>query len=377
MTKDTPSAGATTRLAEEVQSLAYLLKLTRADGVVETFTDHDEDISFNDGGGPLIYSPEDGMSGSGVANVFESGVDELEVTGFIQSGGIEYNDIISGRYDAAEIRLFLVNWDDIADGGWKMRRGNIGNIDFDEGSVRFQLLGMLQKMHSATIVELISSSCRVKKFGDQGDLWPRCKIQLNAGVWVALEDLSGGSIREDGDAGREAGTEEVVRRPLAAFNDRWFVMTGAGTTGASEPSWNTTIGGTTSDGSVTWTTIRARRILGATVSSITNHMQLVLTGYSGDAPDEFLQSGWIIFTGGNNLNIRKPISSWDLSTLTITLALPINLLVVATDALTLVSGCDRRITTCVNTYDNVNNGRFDPYLRGKDAFFTFPDAPPE
>src|SRR6185295_3875805 len=44
------------------------------------------------------------------------------------------------------------------------------------------------------------------------------------------------------------------RSATAARKVRVFECTTGGTTGASEPAWNTTIGGTTSDGSVTWTT---------------------------------------------------------------------------------------------------------------------------
>ena len=38
-------------------------------------------------------------------------------------------------------------------------------------------------------------------------------------------------------------------------NSRIFTSSGAGTTGATEPIWNTTLGGTTADGSVTWTAV--------------------------------------------------------------------------------------------------------------------------
>jgi hypothetical protein len=38
-------------------------------------------------------------------------------------------------------------------------------------------------------------------------------------------------------------------------NSRIFASNGSGTTGSTEPTWNTTIGGTTTDGTVTWTTL--------------------------------------------------------------------------------------------------------------------------
>lgn len=44
------------------------------------------------------------------------------------------------------------------------------------------------------------------------------------------------------------------RKATAAARGIHFEVTTAGTSGGTEPSWNTTVGGTTSDGSVTWTT---------------------------------------------------------------------------------------------------------------------------
>lgn len=372
MPKTSPSAGATTRLGNEVQSLAYLLRVALPNGTIKAFTDHDAPIPFDDGLGAQTYTPDDGASSSAIASLFDPSVDELEITTFIQTGGIEYDDLISGQYDGAEIRAYLINWDDVADGAWKMRRGTVGNIDFDEGRVKFQHLGMLQKMHSTTLVELQSSDCRVKKFGDNGDLFPRCKIEANAATWQASTAYS--PARLEHSAGQEAGTEEVVVKPTT-FNDRWFYLSTAGTSGGSEPSWNTTIGGTTADGSAVWTTIRARRLEGLSIATITNHTELILTGYSGDAPDAFLRFGQIIFTSGNNLDVApRPIADWALSTLTVKLLFPLNLAAAVSDTVVLVAGCDRTVATCRDTYDNIKNYRGSPYLRGNDSFFTFPDA---
>lgn len=46
-----------------------------------------------------------------------------------------------------------------------------------------------------------------------------------------------------------------IVRPLATKNGYAYQCTSAGTSDSSEPTWGTTLGGTTSDGTVTWTCI--------------------------------------------------------------------------------------------------------------------------
>jgi len=37
-------------------------------------------------------------------------------------------------------------------------------------------------------------------------------------------------------------------------------------------------------------------------------------------------------------------------------------------------GCDKRLTTCINKFNNINNFRGEPYVPGQDEFFNYPDA---
>lgn len=76
-----------------------------------------------------------------------------------------------------------------------------------------------------------------------------CRLQITnetaktASAWAATTAQAQGSkrIRSTG-----LGTEQT--------GGLYFVATTAGTTGGTEPTWNTTVGSTTSDGTVTWTT---------------------------------------------------------------------------------------------------------------------------
>ena len=71
-------------------------------------------------------------------------------------------------------------------------------------------------------------------------------------------------------------------------NDRWFVCTTAGTSGASEPTWTTTINDTTTDNTATWTAIEGDEDLFSRTSSVVIDMDAhnvgphTGTGYKGD-----------------------------------------------------------------------------------------------
>lgn len=66
---------------------------------------------------------------------------------------------------------------------------------------------------------------------------------------------SGNNADWAGTTVKSVGDRVVASRSAtAARKVRVFECTTGGTTGGSEPAWNTTVGGTTADGSVTWTT---------------------------------------------------------------------------------------------------------------------------
>ena len=199
----------------------------------------------------------------------------------------------------------MVDWTDLTLDPIALRRGHIGTISTAEKSFSAELRGMLQR-YTDEIVELYSPTCRV----DLGST--RCGVRREPPFWVASTAYT---VREV----RDAATGSVVR-PLV-FNDRHFKCTVAGTSGGSEPAWDTTIGNTTVDGGVTWTTEQALTIE-VTVDTVTNNGVFSVV-YSGDAPDALITGGLLTFIGGHNSNVKPiEVKTWVLSTRTITLFLP-------------------------------------------------------
>lgn len=87
-------------------TLCRCWQLTRADGMVMGFTDHDRDIVF-DG---VTYAASAGLSPSEAEAQLGLAVSTSEVSGVLSSLTITEADIAAGLYDVAEVRSYLVNW---------------------------------------------------------------------------------------------------------------------------------------------------------------------------------------------------------------------------------------------------------------------------
>lgn len=152
-------------IAGEVTTLANCWKLTRIDSVVFGFTDHDKDIVIDS----LTYKAASGFTPSAVQNTTTLSVDNLDVEGMLDAGNITEEDIMSGRYDFAEIEIFQVNYSDLSQGKLKLRRGWLGEVSIVKQQFVAEVRGLTQRL-SQTIGELYSASCRAT-FADA-----RCKI---------------------------------------------------------------------------------------------------------------------------------------------------------------------------------------------------------
>lgn len=339
----------------------------RVSGTIQGFTVHDKDILFDlgDGNGVVTYQAASAFNQMAVANTDTFAVDNTEIEGILDSSAFDPDDIDAGKYDRAEVKIFLVDWTDLTLDSIKIRRGHVGEITTAEKSFKADLRGLLQR-YTEEIVELYSPTCRV----DLGDT--RCGVRLEPPNWTASTAFT---VRE----ARDAATGSVVRPTDdsgSGFNDRHFKCTVAGTSGGTEPSWNLTIGGTTSDGGVTWTTIQALTIeasISADSGSITSNREFVID-YTGDAPDALLTGGLAKFLTGNNAGVNIEVKSWDLATKTIILFLPAPLDVAVGDTLKIQAGCLKTVAACRDTFDNIHNFQGEPYVPGIKVLFRTPIA---
>lgn len=200
----------TAHLAGGATTLARCFAVTRTDGVVLGFTDHDRDLTF-DG---AIFRADSGMTAKAIQQGTGLSVDNSEAFGALRSDAITEEDILAGRYDGAEVRAWLVNWSDPA-----MRvlqfRGTLGEIVRSGGAFTAELRGLTEALNQA--VGLIYHARCSAVLGDA-----RCGFDLGTPGYAEERPVEGVL---DGRIFRFAS--------LAGHDDRWFekgrlrVLTGA------------------------------------------------------------------------------------------------------------------------------------------------------
>jgi hypothetical protein len=127
-------AGLKSHVESGATTLATCWKLTRADGLVLGFTDHDLTLHF----GGVDYLPAHGLDGGEAAQKLGPQVDTTEVVGVLRSDAISEADIEAGLYDGAAVETWRVNWRDVSQ-RLLQRRATIGEIVREDGQFRAEL----------------------------------------------------------------------------------------------------------------------------------------------------------------------------------------------------------------------------------------------
>ena len=95
-------------LATGTTTIAHCWKLTRIDGVVMGFTDHDRPLMF----AGVTFEPDAGFTASEMRSELGLNVDSVDVKGALSSARITEADLLAGLYDNAGIEVYRANWQD-------------------------------------------------------------------------------------------------------------------------------------------------------------------------------------------------------------------------------------------------------------------------
>ena len=275
-------------LEGDVLTLATCWRLARSDGVVFRATDHDGDLAVEG----EIYRARAGYSRTAVASEAGLAVGNVDLEGVLDDAGLDADALRAGLYDGAEVRIFVVNWQDPSQGILRLRRGWLGEVMLSsEGQWRTELRGMSQVL-AQRLIEPYTPDCRA----DLGDA--RCGVEIGDPQWTR---------------------PGLVTAPLDALS---------------------------------FTAV------------------IDVEG----KPNDWFTGGVIIFTSGQNSGRAIEVRGSDLATGDLVLSFPPPFPVGTGDAFEIYPGCDKRLSTCIDRFNNVLNFRGDPFVPGADKLTETPNA---
>ena len=335
-------------LNSETISLCTCWKVTLSDGSVLGFTDHNEDLTISS----VLYKSTPSYTASELQSSSQLSVDNVSVMGQIDGALIVSDQIRAGRWDYALMEIFRVNHQDLTMGTIPLRTGRLGETSQGNIAFEIELRGLAQFLQQ-TIGRLYLPTCDANLYDS------RCGVRANPPTWSATTSYTANTPKD-------AATGSLVKPTTP--NNCYFLCTVAGTSGGSEPAWNTTIGATTTDGTVTWKAIQSYQLTGIAVGTVTSTRQF--TTASITHPTDWFKYGTVTFTSGLNANYSEEIKSFTSGGI-IVLNAPMPYTIVPGDLYTIKAGCDLLYTTCKSVkFDNGTNFQGFPFIPGADRLST-------
>lgn len=187
-------------LASGNTTVCRIWTVTRRDGVVLGFTDHDQDLLV-DG---VAHHAATGLTARALQQSTGLAVDNSEMSGAISGDVIKAEDLAAGRYDGAEVAVRLVNWskpDEIA----FQFRGHLGEVSRTGSEFRAELRGLADGLNQPVGLAYTRECSAV--LGDK-----RCRFDLSAPGFSATAAVS--SVDEE--------RRQLKFDGFSGFDDRWF-----------------------------------------------------------------------------------------------------------------------------------------------------------
>lgn len=92
------------------------------------------------------------------------------------------------------------------------------------------------------------------------------------------------------------------------------------------------------------------------------------------AADNYFNLGLLTWTSGDNNGLSMEVKDFDAANDRFTLVEAMPYDVQVGDTFDVYPGCDKSLSTCINTFNNVINFRGEPYIPGSDYLATYPDV---
>lgn len=192
-------AGLDAHLATGATGVARCWRLTRRDGVVLGFTDHDCNLSFEG----TTFCADTGLSAAALSQMTGLAVDNSEAVGALSDASVTEADIAAGRFDGAQVEAWLVQWA-APENRVLQFRGSIGEVSRANGAFTAELRGLSEALN-VPLGRVYQKSCAAVLGG------PECGVDLSLPVYGVEASVA---TVEDGRVLEFEG--------VAGYGPRWF-----------------------------------------------------------------------------------------------------------------------------------------------------------
>jgi uncharacterized phage protein (TIGR02218 family) len=219
--------GLETHLSSGTTTLCWCWKITRRDGAVLGFTDHDAPLAF----AGTSFAAATGFIAGEMKSAADLSVDNLSVVGALNADSLNEHDLAAGLFDNAAIEIWRVNWA-APDQRVLMRSGTLGEVKRGKTAFEAEVRGLTQRLNQP-VGRVFSHVCDAV-LGDA-----RCTVAVTpvAGTVASVDDnrrftatasfAAGAGGKLTFTSGANAGRAMEVKRQTGAAFELWQAMSEA------------------------------------------------------------------------------------------------------------------------------------------------------
>ncbi len=186
-------------VGRDVTTLAYCWTITRSDGQIFGFTDHDAPILI----AGVVHDPQTGLSATAVDTELGMAVSTMDVEGALRSDKISAEDLRAGKFNGADVETYLVNWSAPSQ-FVLLRKARIGKVEISGGAFKAELQSLTEALDKRR-GRLVRRNCDAE-LGDA-----RCKKLVTTGIYQAT-----------GTVASLVGASDFSASGLSGFAANWF-----------------------------------------------------------------------------------------------------------------------------------------------------------
>lgn len=191
--------GLETHVQGTVTTLAFCWTVTREDGLVLGFTDHDMPLVLNG----VVHDPQTGFNSSVAEAELGLQTGTMDLDGALKSDRISADDLRAGKYDRASVETWLVDWSNPVN-RVLLRTAKIGRIEINGNAFKVELQSPAEAMD--------------KRRGRL--VRRRCDAELGDGR--CGKNLTGPQYHGTGTVTGVTGAGDFTVSGLGSFATRWF-----------------------------------------------------------------------------------------------------------------------------------------------------------